>query len=297
MKHKGRTDEEGNFRDQSREKDGYINKKWNEKLPFEALVTAWFPGSQTINVSYWTPFGQKEIEHVSVYGNFMEAVGTIKTPRIATAKGTDTENSWQIYKNPSQDDPNSDQYVLDNHIGAFIYKTNTGYVANGFRFVTPDSPLLKNAKYGRTLTRYDDGSYRIHDDDGNMQFKHPSGLSIKIGKTGDDIDLDSPLPNHAKNVQDYDNSVVIKYTIPSDEGEITIEADGLGNIKLTHPNNSFEFNIDKDGKLEAKNATTSLKKLHDDMNDIVAAIVVNDGVGPNTGNLTTLKTATDTLLK
>ena len=192
-------DKNGNYLDSSRKKRGYIGQKWDDKLPFAALVTAWFPNSQTINISYWTPWGQVEQQSVIVYGDFMEAVGTIKTPKLATAKGTETENSWQTYKSPTQDNPSSDEYVLDNHIEAMVFKINGGYAATAFRAITPDSPLLKNAKYGRCLKRHDDGSYHIHDEDGNIQFKHPSGLSVKVGNSTDDITLQSAIHDHAKN--------------------------------------------------------------------------------------------------
>lgn len=304
--HQGLVDQNGNFRDRSRKKEGYLTPKFDDSKPFAALVTAWFPYSQTINISYWKDWYQTEQENVVVYGNFMESVGTLYTPKIATDKGknaagTVLSNTWQTYKNPDPSDPKSnptsDEYVLDNHIEALVVKTNTGYAATAFRTITPDSPLLKNAKYGRKLTRHDDGSYRIHDDDGNIQFKHPSGLSIKIGKDGDDIPLESPFPEHAKNVQDYAGKILSRIIVPSNVGNIIVIIDGEGSIKIEHPVNNFVFDINQSGKLEVSNSTTDLRVLVDTLNDIVGAIVVNDGVGPNIGNLANLKTANATLLK
>lgn len=299
MKHKGLVDSNGNFRDQSREKDGYLPKKRDNRLPFEATVTAWFPASQTINVSYWDDWGQHEIEQVIVYGNFMESVGTIKTPKIATSKGTDSENTWQLYRddNSNQANPSSDEYVLNNHIAALVFKTSVGYAANSFRFTTPSSPLLANAKYGRTLKRYDDGSYKIHDDDGEMQFKHPSGLNVKVGKTGDDIPLDVPFPDHAKNVQDFGGKVTIKYTIPSSEGDYIFEFDGNGLAKIEHPSGSI-VDYDSSGLLGITSGTgENLKKALDDIIDSVLQIITNGGTNPDYTKLNQVKADILKLLK
>ncbi len=284
--HQGLVDQNGNFRDRSRKAEGYLGPKFDVSKPFPALVTAWFPYSQTINISYWKDWYQTEEQSVVVYGNFMEAVGTLYTPKIATdkgkIKGTDTEtNTWQTYKNPNpreepKSNPNSDEYVLDNHIEALVVKTNVGYAATAFRTITPDSPLLKNAKYGRCLKRHDDGSYHIHDEDGNIQFKHPSGLSVKIGKTGDDIPLDSPLPDHAKNVQDYAGKVI---------------------AKIQHPSGSI-IDYDDDGLLGMTSGTgENLKIVIDTFIDEVAKIVVNDGVGPDVAALNQIKADILKLLK
>lgn len=298
MNHQGLVDKDGNYRDQSRKKDGYLPQKRDDRLPFEALVTAWFPSSQTINVTYWDDWGQHEIEQVIVYGDFMESVGTIKTPKIATSKGTDSENTWQLYRdeNSNQANPSSDEYVLNNHIAALVFKTSVGYAANSFRFTTQSSPLLANAKYGRTLKRYDDGSYRIHDDDGEMQFKHPSGLSVKIGKTGDDIALDPVFPDHAKNVLEYASGVVVKYTIPSAIGDIFITSDGTGVVKIEHPTGAI-FEIGSTGLFSMENATTNLRQLHDDMNTIVTAIDASVNGGAQASALTALRVLTALLLK
>lgn len=272
----GTTDKNNNFRDRSRSKDGYMLNKWDDTLPFRALVTAWFPASQTINVSVPTNVGQRELSNVIVYGGFMEAVGEIKTPKIATGKGTDTENTWQVYRNDSQLNPSSSEYVLDNHIEALVTKTNIGYAATAFRFVTIDSPLLQNAKYGRTLKRYDDGSYRIHDDDGNMQFKHPSGFNTRIGDSLDDIELDAPLPDHEKNVQDYDGKVL---------------------AKIEHPSGSI-IDYDDDGLLGITSSTSeNLKTLIDSFIDEVKKIVTNGGTNPDVPALTQLQTDLANLLK
>lgn len=295
--HQSTVDKNNNFRDRPRDKDGYVLGKWDDTIPFRALVTAWFPASQTINVTVPTNVGQREFESVIVYGGFMEAVGTVKTPKIATGKGTDTENTWQTYRNDKQLNPSNSEYVLDNHIEALVTKTNVGYAATAFRFVTPDSPLLANAKYGRTLTRYDDGSYRIHDDDGNMQFKHPSGLSTKIGKNGDDISLDAPLPDHEKNVQDYDGKVVIKHIIPSSEGDYIFEFDGNGLAKIEHPSGSI-IDYDSGGLFGVTSGTgENLKKALDDIIDSVLQIVTNGGTNPDYTKLNQVKADLIKLLK
>ena len=273
--HQANVDKNGNYRDRSRKDDGYI-RKFDDSNPFPALVTAWYPSSQTIDVSAWTPWGQKEIEGVVVYGDFMQSVGTIKTPKIATAKGLDTENSWQTYRNPNQANPSSDEYVLDNHIEALVTKTSVGYATLSFRFATPDSPLLNNAKYGRTLKRYDDGSYKIHDDDGNMQFKHPSGLNIRIGNSTSDIDLEVPFPDHAKNVQDYAGEIIAKFEHPAGS---TIDYDNDGLLGIT------------------SGTSENLKVVIDSFIDEVIKIIVNDGVGPDVSALNVLKADLAKLLK
>ena len=50
MIHEGTHDKEGNYRDRSRKKDGFIRDQLGKTgLPFEALVVAWYPRSQTID--------------------------------------------------------------------------------------------------------------------------------------------------------------------------------------------------------------------------------------------------------
>ena len=113
----------------------------------------------------------------------------------------------------------------------------------------------------------------------------------------DDIDLSESFPFHEKNVQDYNGEIIMEFTIPSAVGDIIVTFDGQGSFKIDHPVNTFVFDINKDGKLEVSNATTDMRVLLDTLNDIVGAIVVNDGVGPNATNLANLKTANATLLK
>jgi hypothetical protein len=294
--HQANVDRSGNYRDRSRSKDGYIHK-FDDSNPFPALVTAWYPNSQMIDVSVPVDWGQKEIEAVTVYGNFMESVGTIKTPKIATAKGTDTENSWQLYRNPNQSNPSNDEYVLNNHIEALVVKTSIGYAASSFKFVTSDSPLLQNAKYGRTLERFDDGSYRIHDEDGNIQFKHPSGYSKKIGNSVDDIDLEVAFPEHEKNALEYVDGIVIQEIIPSAIGDIIITYDGTGNVKLEHPTGSIT-DYDELGLLGITSSTgENLKTIIDSFITEVAKIVVAYGTGPDVAALTQLQLDLALLLK
>ena len=83
--HQGRTDKDGNYRDRSRPKDGYIKEQLGKNgIPFEALVVAWYPRSQTIDAVVPTRYGQTVIEGIVVYGNFFESTGTIQGPKIAT---------------------------------------------------------------------------------------------------------------------------------------------------------------------------------------------------------------------
>lgn len=290
--HQGSVDINGNFRDISRSKEGYLVPE-NNDLPFPALVVAWYPKSQTIDVNIPTRYGQTIQQGVVVYGNFFEATGSIYTPKIVTQLKT---TGYTTIREDDQKDSTSDNYVLNNNIEALVFKTSYGYAASCFRFLTSDSPLLNNVVAGRKISRHDDGSYYIHDEDGNMQFKHPSGFNIKVGSSPDDIDLDTPFPEHEKNVLDYADSIIMDFTIPSDAGEIFVAVDGTGSIKISHPAGST-FEIANDGKFDMLNATTNLKKLHDDMNAIVAAIVVNNGTGPNLGALTQLLADTATLLK
>ena len=80
--HQGRVDKNGNFRDRSRKDDGYLESSSNiHALPFPALVTAWYPSSQTIDVNVPGRYGQTVIEGISVYGNFFEATGVIQSPK------------------------------------------------------------------------------------------------------------------------------------------------------------------------------------------------------------------------
>lgn len=292
MKHQGNTDRSGNFRDISREREGYFGVE-SKDLPFPALVTAWYPKSQTMDVIRPTEIGSIEYEGVVVYGNFFEETGTIQTPKLATVL---KEDGYTTIRDENQKDKDSEEYVLNTHIEAIVYKTSVGYAANAFRFLGPESSMLNNIKEGRKITRHDDGSLYIHDEDGNMQFVHPSGLNIKIGNSIDDIELEEDFPPHEKNVTDYDGEIIIDITAPSAAGDVDISLDGNGSIKLDHPGGSV-FEVDATGKFDMSNSTISLKKINDDMNDIVAAIIVAEGVGPDTAKLTTLKTQTSTLLK
>ncbi|MCK5613120.1 hypothetical protein KAR91_65205, partial [Candidatus Pacearchaeota archaeon] len=82
---------------------------------------------------------------------------------------------------------------------------------------------------------------------------------------------------------------------PSSEGVLTFTAEG-GSAKIEHPSGSI-FDVGSDGKFEMSKDGIDLRKLHDDMNDIVGAIVTNGGTNPNPANLAQLKTDTAALLK
>lgn len=233
--HRGNVDQNGNYRDKGRKSSGYL-EGINSDLPFPAVVTAWHPKSQTIEVVRPIPNGNINYDSVVVYGNFFEAAGTIQGPKIAT---TLKDDGFTTYRDDEQVDPTSDRYVLDNHIEAIVFPVSVGnkivYAAQSFRFLTENSPLLNNVKEGRKITRHDDGSYSIHDDDGNIQFTHPSGLNIRVGSSIDDIELDEPFPPHEKNVLDYATGVIAEIKVPSVAGEIVIFLDGDGGVKVTHP--------------------------------------------------------------
>ena len=273
MIHQGRTDKSGNYRDRSRPKDGHIIDQLGKNgVPFEAIVVAWYPRSQTIDAAVPTRFGQTVIEGIVVYGNFFEATGTIQGPKIAT---TFKEGIYSTVRENEQSDKNSDEYVLDNNIAALVFKTDvgeytsSGFATSSFRFLTDKSALLSNAKQGRKITRHDDGSYSIHDADGNMQFKHPSGLNLIIGKSTEDIELEVPFPDHEKNVQDYGGKV---------------------KVKLKHPSGSV-FEYDDDGLLKIEGGTgKNVKTIIDAFVDEVAKIVVANGTGPDVAALNQLKT-------
>lgn len=292
--HQGRVDAQGNYRDFSRKDEGYFDTL-NGK-PFAALVTAWHPKSQTIDVIVPVQYGNIELDEITVYGDFFESTGTIYTPKIATTLGDD---GYSTVQNPEQNNPSSSKYVLNNHIEALIFETNSGeFATNSFRFLSADSQMLNNVKEGRKITRHDDGSYKVHDEDGNIQFKHPSELSWKIGKDNTDIELDEPFDEHAKNKQDYNSSIVMEFKVPSDAGEIKISFDGTGSVKLNHPTGSI-FEITELGLFEMNNTagTVNLRKLHDDMHAIVAGIVTSGGTNPNPALLAQFLLDVATLLK
>lgn len=299
MIHQGRVDAQGNYRNLSRKEEGYFDTL--DGRPFAALVTAWHPKSQTIDVVVPVQYAPSiELDEITVYGNFFESTGTIYTPKIATTLGADGYTTVEKQNpNSDQNNPDSEEYVLNNHIEALIFETNSGeFATNFFRVLSADSQMLNNVKEGRKITRHDDGSYKIHDEDGSIQFKHPSGLSYKIGKDNSDIELDEPFDEHAKNEQDYGDSVVVEFKIPSDVGEIVISFDGTGSVKLDHPTGSI-FEITDLGLFEMNNTlgTVNLKKLHDDMATIVSGIVTNGGTNPNPVLLTQFLTDVATLLK
>ncbi len=220
--HEGTTDDEGNYRGVSRKKEGYISPHLSN-VPFPALVTAWYPKQQTIDVNVATRYGQTTLEKVQVYGSFFEATGTIQSPKIAV---TFDDDGYSTIRKPEQELPTSDEYVLDNNIEALVFKTSVGYAAQSFRFLSSSSPMLNNVKPGRKITRHDDGSFYIQDEDGNSQLKHPSGLNIRIGNSDDDIELDEDFPEHEKNKIDYASGVKCYVEYPLG-GKIGYEDDGL----------------------------------------------------------------------
>ena len=136
--------------------------------------------------------------------------------------------------------------------------------------------MINNCKVGRKISRHDDGSYLIHDEDGNVQFKHPSGLDIRIGSSTDDIVLELPFPDHAKNVADYDEKVV---------------------IKVKHPSGSI-LEYDEDGIFDITRGTgENLKTIIDSFITEVSKIVVANGTGPDVAALTQLQADLALLLK
>ncbi len=280
MIHQGRVTKEGDYRDRSRKEDGYIKEELGKNgLPFEALVTAFYPRSQTIDAVVPTRFGQTEIQGIVVYGNFFQSTGTIQGPKIST---TFLEGQYNTVRDDEQSNASSNKYVLDNNITALVFKTDvgeynsSGFATSSFRFLTTKSTLLTNAKVGRKLSRHDDGSYKIHDEDGNIQFKHPSGLNVRIGDSLDDIETEVPFDDHAKNVQDYDGKIL---------------------AKVEHPSGSI-IDYDNDGLLGITSGTSeNLKVIIDSFIDIVAAIVVANGTGPDTAALEQLKLDLAKLLK
>lgn len=246
-KHYTSSDREGNIREMSRDKTGQI-KREAENSPFEALVTAYYPKSQTIDFNRPTKFGQTVSQNAVVYGDFFQATGTIQSPKIAT---TFDEEGFSTIRKPEQEDKNSSEYVLDNNIAALVFKTDFGYVTSSFRFLSVDSPMLNNVKPGRKITRHDDGSFYIQDEDGNSQFKHPSGLNIRIGDSDDDIELDEDFPPHEKNELDYASGVKVYVEYPSG-GKIGYEDDGL--ILLSNENGEVKTDV-LDVMLDHQSAT------------------------------------------
>ncbi len=274
--HYGNVDKDGNYRDQSRKSEGYLTRI-NNDIPFPALVTAWYPKSQTIEVMRPVENGYIEYNSVIVYGNFFEATGTIQSPKIATKRKDD---GFTTYRDADQVNPVLDDYVLNNHIEAIVYKISVGntfaFAADSFRFLNPDSPLLNNAKEGRKITRLDDGSYYIHDEDGNIQFKHPSGLNIRIGDSTADLDLDVPFPEHDKNVLDYGGTVQVKVEHPL--GSV-VEYDAAGLLGITGAT----------GK--------NLKTIINAINAEIQKIVVANGTGPDVPALIQLQADLALVLK
>lgn len=256
--HKPKVDSQGNYRDKGRDQEGYL-RKVNDDIPFPALVTAWYPKSQTIDVARPVQNGIIEYDSVIVYGGFFDSIGTIHTPDIATEK---KEFNYTLARDSNSDkaDPTSEKYVLNNHIEALVFKISVGntfaFASNSFRFVNPDSVLLNNAKKGRRITRLSDGSYYIHDSDGNIQLRHPSGLNLRIGDSTTDIDLDIPFPSHGRNSVEYGGEIAVKLDHPSGTNfEVTktgtlnassvesINLEAIDEINLDAPNVNITNNL------------------------------------------------------
>ena len=255
--HYGNVDQNGNYRDKSRKSDGYL-EGINNDLPFAAVVTAWHPKSQTIEVVRPIPNGNINYDSVIVFGNFFEATGTIQGPKIAT---TLKDDGFTVYRDKDQVDPTSDKYVLDNHIEAIVEPVSSGntvaYISSRFRFISENSPLLNNVKEGRRITRHDDGSFYIHDEDGNFQFHHPSGLNFKAGNSPDDIELDEPFSPHEKNVTDYADDITIAVTIPNSDGNHKLISDSTG-VFLEHKEGG-KIGYDDSNKLVFSNIDGAVK--------------------------------------
>lgn len=292
-KHLTSSDRDGNIREMSRDKTGQI-KREAENSPFVALVTAYYPKSQTIDVNRPTRFGQTVSETVIVFGDFFQATGMIQSPKIATTFDAD---GFSTIRKPEQKLPTSDEYVLDNNITALVFKTDFGYVTSSFRFLDKDSPMLNNSKPGRKITRHDDGSTSIHDEDGNYQFTHPSGLNIRAGSSVDDIELDEPFPPHEKNVLDYATGIIAEIKVPSAIGVIKLTLDGAGGTKLDHPTGSV-FEYDAAGLLEVTSSTSeNLKTIINAINGEVQKIVVANGTSPDVAALIQLQADLALVLK
>jgi len=287
--HRARTDEKGNFKSRSRMEEGYLGRI-DEDHPFPALVTAWYPKSQTMDVSRPISNGLIEYQGVVVYGNFFEETGTIQTPKIATEKKIQDITTIRN-PNSSNADPTSDNYVLDNHIEALVYKISVGngygFAASSFRFLNPSSVLLNNSKPGRKIVRHDDGSYYIHDADGNIQFRHPSGLKLRAGKTLNDMDLDIPFPTHEKNSIDYGGEIVARLEHPSGSYSEYTAAGTINIVSAEDINLSAIGNINLEANNINSDATTKIKDTSPDIEENASSFFyVDSPESEMTGNLT-----------
>jgi len=246
-RHQGRVDAQGNYRNIGRKAEGYFDILSDK--PFAALVTAWHPKSQTIDVIVPVQYGNIELDEITVYGNFFESTGTILTPKIAT---TLDDDGYSTIQKPEQINPTSDEYVLNNHIEALIFKTNSGeYSTNSFRFLSADSQMLNNVKEGRKISRHDDGSFSVHDEDGNYQFKHASGLNVRVGDSDADIELDESFDEHLKNKADYAAGIKAYVEYPLG-GKFGYDNNGL--IFLSNPIGSVKEEV-LDAMLDHHTAT------------------------------------------
>lgn len=250
-------------------------------IPFKAIVVAYYGKSQMIDVVYPRDGGTGFLSGIEVYGNHGDLLGSITTPDIGIEKTVDGYNL-----DPPDNPDRVEIGERKNSVECMVQRTVDGFAALGFRAVHEDNPLWLNSKAGRTITSYSDGSYYVHDKDGNSEFVHPGGLRIKIGDSPDPIVMEDAMPVHKNNKTKYADSTNYIIEHPKLSAKIGFTPDGAIFIE----NSEGKMGVTDAGKITVENSSGKLGVKIGGIIDEINKIIVAQGTGPDVAALETLKT-------
>lgn len=256
-------DEHGNNADRKFLQNQHIEDKEFGRIPFPAIVVAYYAKAQKVDVVYPQMGGLGFISDVDVYGSHGDLLGVLETPDIAVEK---TDTGYNL--DPDLDDNNVETNDHKNNIECLVKKTTDGYATSEFRALHETSPLWMNAQKGRRMQSFSDGSYSVQDKDGNHEFVHCSGLRIKIGDSEATIAMDDDMPVNTGNVSAMTSNTT---------------------LTIFHPEVDAKLGFDKTGKIIIETATGKLGAKIGAFIDEVNKIIVAQGTGPDVGALAQLK--------
>jgi len=272
--HQTQSDRHGVHYDRLSPENNHVSDKDFGIIPFRAIVVAYYGKSQMVDVIYQREGSIGFLSGVDVYGSHGNLLGTLETPDIG-AEESKLEYGYNLdpIKNPDKVEIGESK----NNIECLVKKTTDGFATSEFRALNEDNPLWMNAKKGRKITSYADGSYKVSDKDGNIEFVHVSGFRIKIGDSVDPIVLDDKMGVHQLNKANYV---------------------GKTNYLVEHPLGG-KTGFDPTGKLIAENSIgkVGVDILEASIDEIVKVIdeivkiIVAQGTGPDIAALTLIKTS------
>lgn len=233
-------------------------------IPFKAIVVAYYAKSQMVDVVYYRDGGTAPLSGVDVYGDHGDLLGSLTTPDLAIEKTTEGYNL-----DPPTDPDRVEIGERKNNIECLVQRTVDGFATSQFRALHEDNPLWLNSKPGRKIISYADGSYYVHDKDGNSEFVHPGGLRIKIGDSPGSIVMEDDMPVHSGNKSSYPSKT---------------------NYLIEHPLLSAKIGFDDTGKIISENSVGKVGVKIGEIIDEINKIIVVEGTSPDVAALTILKT-------